>query len=216
MRVGLIAEKIGMTQFFDDNGVFVPLTVLKVEPCTVVALRSKERDGFESVQIGTKQEDSGKHINKAQQGYFNKLGLKFFRVLKDFRVSDSSVHKVGDVLDVTHFQSGDFVDVTGISKGKGFAGPMKRHGFGGLRATHGVSLSHRSHGSTGNRTEPGRVFKGKRMAGHMGNQRVTMLNLKVYAVDKEKGVIFIHGAVPGSKGGTVYIRDAIKKEAKKV
>ncbi len=210
MRVGLIAEKVGMTQLFDDNGVQVPVTVLKVDPCTVVSLRLKDKDGYSAVQLGTK-EDKEKHINKPQLGYFKKLGSKLFRILKEFRVEDSTQYNVGDVFDVTHFEAGQLIDVTGTTKGKGFAGAMKRHGFGGLRATHGVSITHRSHGSTGNRTLPGRVFKGKRMAGHMGDVRVTTLNLKIHSIDKEKGVIFVHGAVPGSKSGVVYVRDAIRK-----
>ena len=210
MRVGLIAEKVGMTQLFDDNGVQVPVTVLKVDPCTVVALRKKDEDGYSAVQLGAK-EAKEKHVNKPQQGYFKKMGSGLFRILKEFRIDDEDAHKVGDVLDVAHFEAGQFVDVAGTSKGKGFAGGMKRHGFGGLRATHGVSVSHRSHGSTGNRTWPGRVFKNKKMAGHMGDQRVTTLNLRIHSIDKDKGVIFIHGAVPGSKGGVVYVRDAIKK-----
>lgn len=214
MRVGLIAKKIGMTQLFNDNGVQVPVTVLKVDPCTVVALRLKDKDGYDAVQLGT-QEDKEKHINKPQLGYFKKLGMKLFRILKEFRVSDPSTYNVGDEIGVDHFAEGQFVDITGTTKGKGFAGAMKRYGFGGLRATHGVSVTHRSHGSTGNRTEPGRVFKGKRMAGHMGNARSTILNLKIHSIDKEKGVLFIHGAVPGSKNSIVYIRDAVKKSNSK-
>lgn len=210
MRVGLIAKKVGMTQLFNDNGVQVPVTVLKVEPCTVVSLKLKDKDGYDAVQLGTK-EDKEKHINKPQLGYFKKLGTKFFRILKEFRVSDPSIYNVGDVLDVDHFSEGQFVDITGTTKGKGFAGAMKRYGFGGLRATHGVSITHRSHGSTGNRTEPGRVFKGKRMAGHLGNVKSTILNLKIHSIDKSKGVIFIHGAVPGSKDSVVFVRDAVKK-----
>lgn len=212
MRVGLIAEKLGMTQLFDDNGVQIPVTVLKVEPCTVVSLRSKDKDGYDAVQLGTR-EDKEKHINKPQLGFFKKINSKLFRILKEFRVDDPSTYSVGDVFDATHFTAGQFVDVSGVSKGKGYAGGMKRHGFGGLRATHGVSITHRCHGSTGNRTLPGRVFKGKRMAGHMGDSKVTILNLKVHSVDKEKGVIFIHGAVPGSKAGIVYVRDAVKKSS---
>lgn len=212
MRVGLIAEKLGMTQLFDDNGVQIPVTVLKVEPCTVVSLRSKDKNGYDAVQLGAR-EDKEKHINKPQLGFFKKINSKLFRILKEFRVDDPSTYSVGDVFDATHFAAGQFVDVSGVSKGKGYAGGMKRHGFGGLRATHGVSITHRCHGSTGNRTLPGRVFKGKRMAGHMGDSKVTILNLKVHSVDKEKGVIFIHGAVPGSKSGIVYVRDAVKKSS---
>lgn len=210
MRVGLIAEKVGMTQLFDDNGAQIPVTVLKVNPCAVVALKTKEKDGYSAVQIGTK-EAKEKHVNKPQQGYFKKLGSGLFRILKEFRINDEAAYNVGDIFGADHFKEGQYVDVTGTSIGKGFAGGMKRHGFGGLRATHGVSVTHRSHGSTGNRTLPGRVFKNKKMAGHMGDKRVTMLNLKVHSIDKDKGVIFIHGCVPGSKNGVVFVRDAIKK-----
>ena len=216
MRVGLIAVKAGMTQFFDSNGILIPITVLKADPCTVVAIKPKESNGVEAVQLGTKQEDSAKHINNAQRVFFKKNNLSNFRILKDFRVDDSSIYKIGDIIKADHFKPGDFIDITGITKGKGFAGAMKRHGFGGLRATHGVSISHRSHGSTGNRTEPGRVFKGKRMAGHMGNTRVTMLNLRVHDIDLDRGVIYVVGAVPGSNNGIVYLRDAIRQTNKKV
>lgn len=209
-RVGLIAEKIGMTQLFDDNGVQVPVTVLKIEPCTVVALREKEKDGYSAVQLGTK-ESKEKHINKPQLGYFKKQNCKNYRILKEYRVEDEKAYTVGDSYDATHFSAGQFVDVSGTTVGKGFAGGMKRHGFGGLRASHGVSITHRCHGSTGNRTLPGRVFKNKKMAGHMGNTRVTMLNLRVHSIDQAKGVVFIHGCVPGAKNGVVFIRDAVKK-----
>ncbi|MDR1234367.1 MAG: 50S ribosomal protein L3 [Holosporales bacterium] len=215
MRIGLVAEKLGMTQLFDDNGVQVPVTVLKVDPCTIVSLKVQDKDGYNAVQLGTRESSNGKHINRPQQGYFKKVSSKFFRILKEFRVDDVASYNVGDKFEVDHFSSGQLVDVTGITKGKGFAGGIKRHGFGGLRASHGVSITHRCHGSTGNRTLPGRVFKGKRMAGHMGDQRVTALNLMVHSVDKEKGVVFVRGAVPGGKKGTVFIRDAIKKHVDK-
>ena len=162
MRVGLIAEKVGMTQLFDDNGVRVPVTVLLIEPCTVVALRKKEIDGYSAVQLGIPCEKE-KGINKPQLGYFNKIGLGNFKKLKEFRVCNEDEFNVGDILSVDHFKAGQLIDASGVSKGKGFAGAMKRHGFGGLRASHGVSVSHRSHGSTGNRTLPGRVFKNKKM-----------------------------------------------------
>ena len=213
MRVGLIAEKVGMTQFFDDNGVLIPVTVLKSEPCTVVALRTKEKNGYNAVQLGTREDPKGKHINRPQLAYFEKLGVGNFRILKEFKVDEPNKYNVGNIITVTHFQKGDDVDVSGVSKGKGFAGAMKRHNFGGLRATHGVSLTHRSLGSVGNRTLPGRIFKGKRMAGHMGNKKVTILNLKIFGTDAEKNLIYVVGAVPGSKGSIVYIRDAIKKPA---
>ncbi|MDR1034942.1 MAG: 50S ribosomal protein L3 [Holosporales bacterium] len=210
MRVGLIAEKVGMTQLFDSNGVQVPVTVLRVSPCTVVSIKMKDKDGYDAVQLGSR-EGKEKHINKPQLGYFKKMSSKFFRILKEFRVDDVSLYNIGDTIGVDHFSGGQFVDVASITKGKGFAGGIKRHGFGGLRATHGVSIVHRCHGSVGNRTFPGRVFKGKRMAGHMGNRRVTTLNLLVHSVDREKEVIFVRGAVPGCSSGTVFIRDAIKK-----
>jgi large subunit ribosomal protein L3 len=210
MRVGLIAEKLGMTQLFDNDGIQVPVTVLKVEPCTIVALKKSDKHGYDAVQIGAR-EGKEKHINKPQLGYFKSVSSKPFRILKEFRVDDVDSFNVGDTFGVDSLASGQLVDVTGISKGKGFAGCIKRHGFGGLRATHGVSVSHRSHGSTGNRTLPGRVFKGKRMAGHMGDERVTTLGLKVHSIDIENGVVFIRGAVPGCKSGIVYIRDAIKR-----
>jgi large subunit ribosomal protein L3 len=209
MRIGLIAEKIGMTQLFDDNGVQVPVTVLKISTCTIVSIKTKDKDGYDAVQLGSK-EGKEKHINKPQLGYFKKVSSKFFRILKEFRVDDVSSYSVGDTFGVDHFSDGQLVDVTGISKGKGFAGGIKRHGFGGLRATHGVSIVHRCHGSVGNRTLPGRIFKGKRMAGHMGDKKVTTLNLMVHSVDKEKDVIFVRGAVPGGSSRTVIIRDAIK------
>jgi large subunit ribosomal protein L3 len=210
MRVGLIAEKIGMTQLFDDNGVQVPVTVLKVEPCTVISLKTKDKDGYNAIQLGTKK-CSENRLRKPQIGYFKSVSSEFFKTLKEFRVDDVSQYNIGDTLRADYFSGGQLVDVTGISKGKGFAGGIKRHGFGGLRATHGVSIVHRSHGSVGNRTLPGRVFKGKRMAGHMGDEKVTTLNLLVHSVDVEKGVILIRGAVPGCKSGMILIRDAIKK-----
>jgi large subunit ribosomal protein L3 len=212
MRPGLIAEKLGMTQLFDDNGAQVPVTVLKIDPCVVVSLRSKEKDGYNAVQLGTKEGKEAR-FTKPLLGYFKKLNSKFFRILKEFRVDDTSTYNVGDTFDASHFSPGQFVDISGITRGKGFAGAMKRHGFGGLRASHGVSITHRCHGSTGNRTLPGRVFKGKRMAGHMGNTKVTILNLSVHSVDKEKGVILVKGAVPGGKNRIVYVRDAIKKSS---
>jgi large subunit ribosomal protein L3 len=212
MRIGLIASKLGMTQLFKEDGTQVPVTVLKVEPCAVVALKNQEADGYAAVQLGTREATERK-IKKPQLGYFKKVGSKNFRKLKEFRIEDPTSYNVGDIVDVSHFQTGQLIDVTGISKGKGFAGGIKRHGFGGLRASHGVSITHRCHGSTGNRTLPGRVFKGKRMAGHMGDTQVTIQNLLIHSVDAEKGVILVRGAVPGCKSGTVYIKDAVKKTA---
>jgi len=213
MTVGLIAEKIGMTQLFDDKGVNVPVTVLKVEPCTVVALKTEEKHGYNAVQLGGAGKP--KNISKPLQGYFSKAseeGIEAKRVLKEFRIAEDEMSgfSVGSEIRVDHFANGQIVDVTGTSVGKGFAGAMKRHGFGGLRASHGVSVSHRSHGSTGNRQDPGKVFKNKKMAGHMGARRVTKLNLEIHSVDLENNLILIKGSVPGAKGGIVYVRSAIK------
>jgi large subunit ribosomal protein L3 len=210
MRSGLIAEKIGMTQIFTENGNQVPVTVLKVESCTVIAQRNETSDGYNAVQIGTKSVAVNK-LSKPLRGYFTKQQQEPCRRLKEFRVDEKNMLNAGDKLDVSHFQIGQYVDVTGTSVGKGFAGGMKRHNFGGLRATHGVSVSHRSHGSTGNRQDPGKVFKNKKMAGHMGARRVTKLNLSIQSIDAERGLLFIRGSVPGPKNSVVYVRDAIKK-----
>lgn len=213
MRTGLIAEKIGMTQLFAESGTQVPVTVLRVEKCTVLEHKTDATDGYTAVKLGARPVSANK-LTKPLRGYYAKLGVEPQKIAKEFRVSEDALANVGDVLDASYFTDGQLVDVTGISKGKGFAGGIKRHGFGGLRATHGVSVSHRSHGSTGNRTEPGRVFKNKRMAGHMGDVRVTKLNLEVYCVDKERSLLFIRGSVPGAKGGTVFVRDAVKATGK--
>ena len=210
MRTGIIAEKIGMTQIFTENGSQIPVTVLKVETCTVVAQRNKESDGYDAVQVGTKTVAANK-VSKPLRGYFAKKQQEPCKFLKEFRVSESALLAEGQKLDVNHFTAGQFVDVTGTSIGKGFAGSMKRHNFGGLRATHGVSVSHRSHGSTGNRQDPGKVFKNKKMAGHMGARRVTKLNLSIQSIDSERGLLYIKGSVPGAKNSVVYVRDAIKK-----
>lgn len=212
MRAGLIAEKIGMTQIFTENGNQIPVTVLQVENCTVVSAKSSEKDGYTAVQLGTGAVNINK-VSKPLRGFYAKKSLEPVRHLKEFRVDESNLLDEGSVLNAEHFQVGQFVDVTGTSIGKGFAGGMKRHNFGGLRASHGVSVSHRSHGSTGNRQDPGKVFKNKKMAGHMGARRVTKLNLKIETIDATRGLIYISGSVPGSKGGIVYIRDAIKKSA---
>lgn len=210
MRTGIIAEKIGMTQIFTENGSQIPVTVLKVEPCTVIAQKTKESDGYDAVQIGTKTVAASK-VSKPLRGYFAKKQQEPCKRLKEFRVSEAGLLAEGHKLDVNHFTTGQFVDVTATSIGKGFAGGMKRHNFGGLRATHGVSVSHRSHGSTGNRQDPGKVFKNKKMAGHMGARRVTKLNLSIQSIDSERGLLYIKGSVPGAKNSVVYVRDAIKK-----
>lgn len=210
MRSGLIAEKIGMTQIFADNGNQIPVTVLKVEPCTVIAQRVESKDGYTAMQLGAKSISASK-LKKPQRHYFEKIQVEPKRILKEFRVDSENLLEIGAVLTAEHFAKGQFVDITGVSVGKGFAGAMKRYRFGGLRASHGVSVSHRSHGSTGNRQDPGKVFKNKKMAGHMGARRVTKLNLIVEAIDAVRGLLFIRGSVPGTSSGVVYVRDAIKK-----
>ncbi|CAO3405902.1 50S ribosomal protein L3 [Azospirillum largimobile] len=212
MRSGLIAQKVGMTRVFTDDGQHVPVTVLKVDSCQVVAVRTEEKDGYTAVQLGAGA-IKVKNVNKPERGHFAKARVEPKRKLVEFRVDADALIEVGAELSAAHFVAGQYVDVTGTSIGKGFAGPMKRWNFGGLRATHGVSVSHRSHGSTGNRQDPGKVFKNKKMAGHLGDERVTVLNLQVVAVDEARGLIMLKGAVPGAEGGWLRIRDAVKKKA---
>lgn len=209
MRSGLIAQKVGMTRVFTDEGAHVPVTVLKVDNCQVVAQRTQEKDGYTAVQLGAGVRKV-KRTTQPMRGHFAKAKVEPKRKVVEFRVSDDAMIDVGAELSADHFIAGQKVDVTGTSIGKGFAGVMKRHNFGGLRASHGVSLSHRSHGSTGNNQDPGRVFKGKKMAGHMGDERVTTQNLTIVATDPERGLILVRGAVPGSEGGWVLVRDAVK------
>ena len=210
MRTGLIARKLGMTRVFGENGRHEPVTVLEVDNCQVVARRTEEREGYNAVQIGIGAAKV-KNVTKAMRGHFAKAKVEPKRRTTEFRVGPDALLEVGAELSVAHFVPGQFVDVTGTSQGKGFAGAMKRHGFAGLRASHGVSVSHRALGSTGQCQDPGRVFKGKKMAGQMGAKRVTTQNLLVMAADADRGVILIKGAVPGSKGGFVLVRDAVKK-----
>jgi large subunit ribosomal protein L3 len=210
MRTGLIARKLGMSRVFRDDGSHVPVSVLKVDGCQVVAQRTVERDGYTAVQLGVGTRKV-KNVTKPERGHFAKAGVEPKRKVAEFRVSDEALIDVSAEITVDHFVAGQFVDVVGTSIGKGFAGGMKRHGFGGLRATHGVSVSHRSLGSTGNRQDPGRTFKGKKMAGHLGDKRVTVLNLEVVGTDVERGLILIKGAVPGAEGGHLLVRDAVKK-----
>ena len=211
MRTGLIARKLGMSRLFVDDGTHVPVTVLEVGDCQVVAQKVKERDGYDALQLGLGKAKV-KNITKAMRGHFAKSKVEPMRKLVEFRVSEDALVDVGTELSAAHFLAGQFVDVTGTSIGKGFAGAMKRHGFSGLRASHGVSVSHRSLGSTGQCQDPGKVFKGKKMAGQMGNVRVTTQNLKVAAIDTQRGLVLVRGAVPGSKGGYVRISDAVKKQ----
>ena len=212
MRTGLIAKKLGMSRIFDVDGTHVPVTVLQVEGLEVVAVKTQEKDGYTSVQLGCGAVKS-KNLSKPLKGYFAKANVEPKKKLAEFRVSEDCLLSVGDKLSVEQFVPGQYVDVCGTSIGKGFAGVMKRHNFAGLEASHGVSISHRSHGSTGQRQDPGKVFKGKKMAGHMGDERVTVQNLKVVSVNADKGLIMVKGGVPGSENGWVYVTDAIKKSA---
>ncbi|MBK0401199.1 50S ribosomal protein L3 [Limibaculum sp. M0105] len=212
MRSGVIAKKLGMTRLFMDDGRQVPVTVLQMENVQVVAQRTADRDGYTAVQLGA-GEAKAKNTSKPMRGHFAKASVAPKRRVVEFRVAPENLIEVGAEITADHFVSGQLVDVAGTSIGKGFAGAMKRHNFGGLRASHGVSISHRSHGSTGQCQDPGKVFKGKKMAGHMGDARVTVQNLEVVRTDAERGLIMIKGAVPGSRGGWVTVRDAVKRRA---
>ena len=210
MRTGLLAQKLGMTRIFAADGNHVPVTVLKVDHCQVVAVRTDETNGYNAVQLGIGKAKV-KNVSKAQRGHFAKAKVEPKQKLAEFRVSKENLLEVGAEISVEHFVAGQFVDVIGTTIGKGFAGSMKRWNFGGLRATHGVSVSHRSHGSTGNRQDPGRTFPGKKMAGHLGVERVTQQNLKIVQTDAEQGLIYVHGAVPGHEGSYVMVKDAVKR-----
>ena len=210
MRSGVIAQKMGMTRVFTETGEHVPVTVLRLGNCQVVAHRTKEKGGYVALQLGSGGRKV-KNVSKAERGHFAVAKVEPKRKLAEFRVSEDGLIPVGAEITADHFVVGQFVDVTGTSIGKGFAGPMKRWNFAGLRASHGVSISHRSHGSTGGRQDPGKTFKNKKMAGHLGVERVTTLNLKVVQTDVERGLILVEGAVPGAKGGWITVRDAVKK-----
>ena len=209
MRSGVIARKLGMTRVFNDAGRHIPVTVMKLDDVQVVSVRNVDRDGYNAVQLGAGAAKA-KNVSKAMRGHFAKANVLPKSKLAEFRVSEDAMLDVGATLSPNHFVAGQKVDVVGTTQGKGFAGAMKRHNFGGLRASHGVSISHRSHGSTGQCQEPGKVFKGKKMAGHMGAVRNTTQNIEVVGVDLEDGVVLLQGAVPGPKGGWVLISDAIK------
>ncbi|WP_032112437.1 50S ribosomal protein L3 [Candidatus Paracaedibacter symbiosus] len=210
MRTGLIAEKIGMTQVFAADGTLVPVTVLRVDNCVVIGKKTEDSaDGYTAVQLAAGQVKPN-NLTKPVRGFFAKVGIEPRAHIKEFRVDVEHLLDPGTEITAAHFTAGQMIDVTGISVGKGFAGAMKRHNFGGLRASHGVSVSHRSHGSTGNRQDPGKVFKNKKMAGHMGARQVTKLNLTVHGIDVDRGLIFVKGSIPGSRSGIVYVRDAIK------
>jgi large subunit ribosomal protein L3 len=210
MRTGVITQKVGMTRLFTDDGRHVPVTVLKLDGCQVVAQRTKEKDGYTALQLGSGLAKV-KRVTKAERGHFAKAQVEPKRKVAEFRVTPDNLVEVGSFITADHFVPGQIVDVSGTTIGKGFAGVMKRHNFSGLEASHGVSISHRSPGSTGNRQDPGRTFKGKKMAGHMGQVLVTTQNVEIAKVDVERGLIMIKGGVPGAKGSWVMVRDAVKR-----
>ena len=214
MRTGLIARKLGMTRLFGADGAHLPVTVLQLEQCQVVAVRTKDKDGYTAVQLGIGKAKA-KNVAKPTREYFAKAKVELKAELMEFRVDEKSLLDVGAEVGANHFVVGQYVDVRGCTVGRGFAGAMKRHNFGGLRATHGVSVSHRSHGATGGRQDPGRVFKGKRMAGHMGQRWRTQQNLVVMATDPAKGLVMVRGSVPGAEGSYFTIADADKTKAHK-
>ena len=209
MRSGVIAQKVGMTRVYNDAGEHIPVTVLRLDNVQVVAQRTVDKDGYTALQLGAGT-SKVKNTTKGLRGHFAAASVEPKAKLVEFRVSEDNLIDVGAQLTASHFEAGQLVDVTGTTIGKGFAGAMKRHNFGGLRATHGVSVSHRSHGSTGSNQDPGKVWKGKRMAGHMGQTRVTTQNLEVVSTDEDRGLILVKGAVPGSKGSWIIVRDAVK------
>lgn len=210
MRTGVIAKKMGMTRIFTDDGTHESVTVLQMDNCQVVDVMTEETNGYNAIQLGVGTAKV-KNVSKGMRGHYAKAKVEPKRKLAEFRVSGDALLDVGSEITADHFIAGQPVDVVGTSIGKGFAGAMKRHNFAGLEASHGVSISHRSHGSTGNSQDPGRVFKGKKMAGHMGDKRITSQNLVVISTDPERGLIMVRGSVPGSKGGYVLVSDAIKK-----
>jgi large subunit ribosomal protein L3 len=214
MRSGVIAQKVGMTRVFTDAGVHVPVTVLRLANCQVVAHRTKDKNGYVALQLGSGVRKV-KNVTKAERGNFALAKVEPKRKVAEFRVTEDALIPVGAEITADHFVPGQYVDVTGTSIGKGYAGGMKRWNFGGLRASHGVSISHRSIGSTGGRQDPGKTFKNKKMPGQLGGERVTTLNVKVVQTDVERGLILLEGSVPGAKGGWITVRDAVKKAAPK-
>ena len=211
-RSGLIATKIGNSSYYHDDGKNTHVTILKVDECIVANVKTLDKDGYNAVQLASiDTEKDVSHINKPQRKMFSSINIEPKKIVKEFKVDNDNILEVGTKLDVSHFKVDQFVDASSISIGKGFAGVMKRHNFGGLRASHGVSISHRSHGSTGQNQDPGRVFKGKKMAGRMGNKKVTKQNLKVIEVDSENNLLMVKGSVPGKKNSIVYLKDSVKK-----
>ena len=211
-RTGLIGTKIGNSSYYDDSGQSLPVTILKINECIVSGIKTSEKNGYTSVQlVSIDGKKEIKKVKKPQQKLFANLKINPKKIIKEFKVDPENVLEIGSSLNVSHFKQNQFVDVTSTSIGKGFAGAMKRHNFAGLRASHGVSISHRSHGSTGQNQDPGKVFKGKKMAGHMGSKKVTVQNLKVIEVDEENSLLVIKGSVPGKKNSIILIKDAVKK-----
>ena len=212
LRSGLIATKIGNSSYYHTNGTNTPVTVLKIDECVVTNIKTADKDGYNAVQLSsieTKKDIS--KVNKPQRKIFSSININPKEIIKEFKVDNENILEIGTILKVDHFKVDQFVDVSGISIGKGFAGVMKRHNFGGLRASHGVSISHRSHGSTGQNQDPGRVFKGKKMAGRMGNKKVTKQNLKIIDIDNSNNLLIVKGSVPGKKNSIVYLKDSVKR-----
>ena len=212
LRPGLIATKIGNSSYYQENGTNTPVTVIKIDECIVTNVKTTEKDGYNAVQLSSidSKKDISK-VNKPQRKIFSSMNINPKKIIKEFKVDNDNILEIGTVLKVDHFKVDQFVDVSGVSIGKGFAGVMKRHNFGGLRASHGVSISHRSHGSTGQNQDPGRVFKGKKMAGRMGNNKVTKQNLKVIEVDSLNNLLIVKGSVPGKKNSILYLKDSVKR-----
>ena len=215
MRTGLIAKKIGMSNYYTPNGINIPVTVLHIESCKVVERISDENSDVDKLVIGANEIKKTSKLSKSVKSYFEKKNISPLKITKEFSVDKSNELKAGDEINADHFEEGQFIDVSGFTKGKGFAGVMKRHNFGGLRASHGVSVSHRSHGSTGQCQDPGRVFKGKKMAGQMGDVHKTLQNLQIVKVDVKKNIVCIKGATPGARGAWLVLEDSIKNKPNK-
>ena len=212
LRSGLIATKIGNSSYYHDNGTNTHVTILKIDECVVTNIKTTEKDGYNAVQLGSIETNKDiSNIKKPQRKIFSSINVKPMKILKEFRVDNENILEIGTKLNANHFKVNQFIDASSISIGKGFAGVMKRHNFGGLRASHGVSISHRSHGSTGQNQDPGRVFKGKKMAGRMGNRRVTKQNLKIVEIDDNNNLLIIKGSIPGKKNSIIYLKDSVKK-----
>ena len=212
LRPGLIATKIGNSSFYNKQGNNMHITILKVDECIVSNIKTEQKDGYNAVQLASIDTNKDiNNLNKAQRKIFSTANIKPKKILKEFRVDNQNILEIGTKLNVNHFKVDQFIDVSSFSIGKGFAGVMKRHNFGGLRASHGVSISHRSHGSTGQNQDPGRVFKGKKMAGRMGNRKVTKQNLKIIEIDETNNLLIVKGSVPGKKNSTIYLKDSVKR-----